>query len=112
MLQFLLRCRCRACFRKCALCPSMRCGDILRRQRRIPNDRSAGLRDPFVGRTLALLYGQLTYPWTLDALAHEVGLLSSSEPSSTTCAPTHAYARSNSRSSAASVAWIWSTASL
>ena len=34
----------------------------------------AGLRDPFVGRTLALLHGQLTHPWTLDALAHEVGL--------------------------------------
>ena len=34
----------------------------------------AGLRDPFVGRTLALLHGQLTYPWTLEALAHEVGL--------------------------------------
>ena len=34
----------------------------------------AGLRDPCVGRTLALIHGQLTHPWTLDALAHEVGL--------------------------------------
>lgn len=34
----------------------------------------AGLRDPHVGRALALIHGQVSRPWTLDALAREVGL--------------------------------------
>lgn len=33
-----------------------------------------GLRDPHVGRALALLHRQPAHPWTLDALAREVGL--------------------------------------
>jgi AraC-like DNA-binding protein len=33
----------------------------------------AGLHDPVVGRTLALIHGQLAHPWTLDELAREVG---------------------------------------
>jgi AraC-like DNA-binding protein len=34
----------------------------------------AGLRDPFVGQTLALLHGRYAHPWTLDELARAVGL--------------------------------------
>ncbi|MBS7725644.1 AraC family transcriptional regulator [Pseudomonas lalucatii] len=34
----------------------------------------AGLRDPFVGKGLALLHGRLAAPWTTAALAREVGL--------------------------------------
>lgn len=34
----------------------------------------AGLRDPVIGRALALLHGRLDRPWTTDALAAEVGL--------------------------------------
>jgi AraC-like DNA-binding protein len=34
----------------------------------------AGLRDPVVGRTLALIHGQLVHPWTLDELVREAGL--------------------------------------
>jgi AraC-like DNA-binding protein len=33
----------------------------------------AGLRDPIVGRALALLHQQPAHPWTLEALANEVG---------------------------------------
>jgi len=34
----------------------------------------AGLRDPVVARTLALLHGRMAEPWTLEALAAEVGI--------------------------------------
>ena len=34
----------------------------------------AGLRDPFVGRVLALIHARPTHPWTLHELAREVGL--------------------------------------
>ena len=34
----------------------------------------AGLRDRFVGRALTLLHGEPAHPWTLEELAHEVGL--------------------------------------
>jgi transcriptional regulator GlxA family with amidase domain len=34
----------------------------------------AGLRDRFVGRTLALMHSKPTYPWTVDELASDVGL--------------------------------------
>lgn len=34
----------------------------------------AGLRDPFVGRALALIHDRPTHPWTLHELAREVGL--------------------------------------
>ena len=33
----------------------------------------AGLRDPVVGRALALLHGRPPHPWTLESLAREVG---------------------------------------
>jgi AraC-like DNA-binding protein len=40
-----------------------------------PGERGwlAGLRDPMVGRALALLHGQKQHRWTVPALAHEVG---------------------------------------
>jgi AraC-like DNA-binding protein len=34
----------------------------------------AGLRDEFVGRALAFLHGAAAHPWTLEALARNVGL--------------------------------------
>lgn len=34
----------------------------------------SGLRDPMVGRALALLHGRLAYPWTAEELARRVGL--------------------------------------
>lgn len=34
----------------------------------------AGLRDPVVGRTLALIHGRTNEPWTVDDLAREAGL--------------------------------------
>ena len=34
----------------------------------------AGLRDPFVARTLAIIHGRLSEPWTVDHMAREVGL--------------------------------------
>jgi AraC-like DNA-binding protein len=34
----------------------------------------AGLREPYVGRALALLHGDLTRRWTVDDLGREVGL--------------------------------------
>ena len=34
----------------------------------------AGLRDPYVGRALALLHRDITRRWTVDDLGHEVGL--------------------------------------
>lgn len=34
----------------------------------------AGLRDPFVARTLALFHGNITRGWTVEELAREVGL--------------------------------------
>jgi len=43
----------------------------------MPDDRKgwlAGLRDRFVARTLALMHAQPVYPWTVDALAREVGI--------------------------------------
>jgi transcriptional regulator GlxA family with amidase domain len=43
----------------------------------LPNDRTgwlAGLREPFVGRALALLHQDLTRRWTVDDLGREVGL--------------------------------------
>lgn len=33
----------------------------------------AGLRDPHVGTSLKLLHSRYDHPWTVDALAHEVG---------------------------------------
>jgi AraC-like DNA-binding protein len=43
----------------------------------LPDDRSgwlAGLRDPFVGRALTALHRSPARDWTLESLAHEVGL--------------------------------------
>jgi AraC-like DNA-binding protein len=43
----------------------------------LPGERRgwlAGLRDPYVGRALALLHARLAHPWTADELAQEVGL--------------------------------------
>ena len=43
----------------------------------LPAERTgwlAGLKDPFVARALALVHGRLNEPWTVDALAREVGL--------------------------------------
>lgn len=43
----------------------------------LPSEQSgwlAGLRDPFVGKGLALLHSRLAAPWTTEALAREVGL--------------------------------------
>jgi AraC-like DNA-binding protein len=34
----------------------------------------AGIRDPFVGRALALAHGKLNHPWTAETLAREVAL--------------------------------------
>jgi AraC-like DNA-binding protein len=34
----------------------------------------AGLRDPSVGRALALLHERPAHPWTLEALANEIGV--------------------------------------
>jgi AraC-like DNA-binding protein len=34
----------------------------------------AGLRDPTVGRALALLHDRPAHPWTLESLARDVGL--------------------------------------
>lgn len=34
----------------------------------------AGLRDPFVGKSLSLMHGKPAYRWTIDELAREVGL--------------------------------------
>lgn len=39
-----------------------------------PGSWLAGMRDPLVGRALALLHGQLARRWTTDDLAKEVGL--------------------------------------
>jgi AraC-like DNA-binding protein len=43
----------------------------------LPEDQQgwlAGLRDRFVGKTLALLHAQPAHPWTVDELADRVGL--------------------------------------
>jgi len=43
----------------------------------LPSERRgwlAGLRDPYVGRALALLHARLAYSWTAEELAQEVGL--------------------------------------
>jgi AraC-like DNA-binding protein len=43
----------------------------------LPPDTSgwvAGLRDPVVGRALALLHGRMTHHWTTEELAKEIGL--------------------------------------
>jgi AraC-like DNA-binding protein len=43
----------------------------------LPPDRKgwfAGLRDPAVGRALALMHGRVAHPWTTEALAAEVSL--------------------------------------
>ena len=43
----------------------------------LPPERTgwlAGLRDPHVGRALGLLHARVADPWTVDALAREVGL--------------------------------------
>jgi AraC-like DNA-binding protein len=43
----------------------------------LPPDRTgwlAGLRDPHVGRALALLHGRVAHAWTVDELARQVGL--------------------------------------
>lgn len=34
----------------------------------------AGVRDPIVGRSLALLHSRIAHPWTIAALAEEVGI--------------------------------------
>src|SRR5262245_6330282 len=34
----------------------------------------AGVRDPYVGRALALVHGKLDHPWTTESLACEVSL--------------------------------------
>ena len=43
----------------------------------LPEDATgwlAGLRDRFVGKALALMHERPEHPWSVDALAHEVGL--------------------------------------
>jgi AraC-like DNA-binding protein len=43
----------------------------------LPPERTgwlAGVRDPHVGRALGLLHARVAHPWTVDALAREVGL--------------------------------------
>jgi AraC-like DNA-binding protein len=43
----------------------------------LPPDQSgwlSGLRDRYIGRTLALLHEQPAYPWTVDELARRVGM--------------------------------------
>ena len=39
-----------------------------------PSGWLAGLRDPFVGKSLALLHAHAARPWTIEDLAREVGL--------------------------------------
>lgn len=34
----------------------------------------AGVRDPIVGKSLALLHSRIAHPWTIDSLADEVGI--------------------------------------
>lgn len=34
----------------------------------------SGLRDPYVGKALGLLHERAAHPWTLEELAHEIGL--------------------------------------
>jgi AraC-like DNA-binding protein len=52
--------------------------DTLRRYvDRLPEHQSgwlAGARDSLVGRSLALLHGRVAHPWTIAALAREVGI--------------------------------------
>src|SRR5262245_16597176 len=52
--------------------------DVVRRYlETLPADRTgwlAGLRDPFVGRALTALHRSPAHDWTLESLAHEVGL--------------------------------------
>lgn len=33
-----------------------------------------GLSDPYIGKALALIHSKISHPWTLETLAHEVGL--------------------------------------
>jgi AraC-like DNA-binding protein len=43
----------------------------------LPSERRgwlAGLRDPYVGRALALMHARLAHPWTAEDLAQQVGL--------------------------------------
>lgn len=52
--------------------------DVVRRYlETMPDDRTgwlAGLREPFVGRALAALHRDPARDWTIESLAHEVGL--------------------------------------
>ena len=52
--------------------------DVVRRYvETLPADRTgwlAGLREPFVGRALTALHRDPAHDWTLESLAHEVGL--------------------------------------
>ena len=52
--------------------------DVVRRYlETLPADRTdwlAALREPFVGRALTALHRSPARPWTLELLAHEVGL--------------------------------------
>ncbi len=52
--------------------------DVVRRYlETLPSDRTgwlAGLRDPFVGRALTAMHRSPAHDWTIEALAHEVGL--------------------------------------
>jgi AraC-like DNA-binding protein len=52
--------------------------EVIRRHlETLPPDRTgwlAGLRDPHVGKALAVLHARPGHPWTLDALGHEAGL--------------------------------------
>jgi AraC-like DNA-binding protein len=52
--------------------------DVVRRyMETLPDDRTgwlAGLREPFVGRALAALHRHPSREWTIESLAHEVGL--------------------------------------
>ncbi|MFO7181106.1 MAG: AraC family transcriptional regulator [Pseudomonadota bacterium] len=48
--------------------------EYVRRQPPGTDDWLAGLSDPYVGRALALLHRRFDHPWTLEALAREVGL--------------------------------------
>jgi AraC-like DNA-binding protein len=52
--------------------------DVVRRYvETLPPNRTgwlAGLREPFVGRALAALHRRPAHGWTLESLAHDVGL--------------------------------------
>ncbi len=55
-------------------CSSKRCDAISRCSRQDTTGWLAGVRDPEVGKALALLHRKPAHPWTIAALANEVGI--------------------------------------